>query len=74
MASANSAHIHRMADCDENRYFRKNTCSARARSLPYSISANPAAMAQATIRWRSGRHSQPIQASTGTVPHRMIFS
>ncbi|MOA69818.1 hypothetical protein D3C78_1982210 [compost metagenome] len=63
-----------MADCDENRYFRKNTCSARARSLPYSTRASPAAMAQAIIRWRSGRHSQPSHASAGTVPHRMIFS
>src|SRR5690625_4491318 len=80
-ASKRRAHIHKMADCDEIRYLRKNTSSARpispTLSCPvglYSQIANTATIQDTIVTERKGRHSQPIQANSGTMPSKMPCS
>src|SRR5690625_3436435 len=81
VANTNKAHIHNTADCEDSRYFKRKTESARVMSpyaspLPslYSQMANNAVRPAATIRLRRGCHSQAAHAKNGTAKMRMPFS
>jgi hypothetical protein len=74
VAMKNRALIHMIAVWLEIRYFRKNTCSARARSPWYKAMLARARAVDTARKTRKGFHAKPIAARPGTVSSRMALS
>ena len=63
-----------MADWLDNKYFRKNFCSAALSVPSYIPMATSEITASAAISGRIGFHIQPSQAKVGAVSSKIAFS